>query len=168
MEAKFQALLEDFKSSLWGHYIPVPKSIVDKFFKLGIKRFICEINGVHSFSCAFMPAGNNDYFILMNKPTVKKLKLKLGQQLQIIIKEDSSEYGMPLCEELEVMLAEDPTFGSQFKALTPGLRRSLIYLVGKFKSSDLRIRSIIVVADHLKANNGKLDNKMLYEALKNK
>jgi uncharacterized protein YdeI (YjbR/CyaY-like superfamily) len=75
---------------------------------------------------------------------------------------------MPICEELEVMLQEDPEFDSFFRSLTPGTIRSLIYLVGKFKSSDLRIRSAVVIADHLKANNGNLDNKMLYEALKNK
>lgn len=168
MQLKFKAELTDFKSSLWGYHLPVPSSIVTKCFKAGIKRFVCDINGAHSFSCAFMPMGNNDYFILMNKPTVKKLNLKLGQSLDITITEDKSEFGMPMCEELEVMLQEDPEFDTFFRALTPGTIRSLIYLVGKFKSSDLRIRSGVVVADHLKANNGKIDNKMLYEALKNK
>jgi hypothetical protein len=168
MELNFKSVLADFESSLWGYHIPVPKNVVDKFFKANIKRFICEIDGSHSFSCAFMPMGNNEYFILMNKPTVKKLKLKLGQNLSIKLAEDKSEFGMPICEELEVMLTEDPDFDHQFRALTPGTRRSLIYLIGKFKTSDLRIRSGIVVADHLKVNNGKIDSKMLYEALKNK
>ncbi len=168
METIFTSKLADFESSMWGFHIPVPHDVVDKFFTAGIKRFVCEINGSHSFSCAFMPIGNNTYFILMNKPTVVKLKLRLGQTLNIKLAEDKSEFGMPMCEEFEVMLAEDPIFENQFRALTPGNRRSLIYLVGKFKSSDLRIRSALVIIDHLKANNGRLDNKMLYEALKNK
>jgi Domain of unknown function (DUF1905) len=168
MELKFKTVLSDFESNLWGYHLPVPKAIVNKCFKAGVKRFVCNINDVHSFSCAFMPMGNEEYFILMNKPTVKKLNLKLGQSLDISITEDKSEFGMPMCEELEVMLQEDPEFDTFFRALTPGTIRSLIYLVGKFKSSDLRIRSAVVIADHLKINNGRIDNKMLYEALKNK
>jgi Domain of unknown function (DUF1905) len=90
MELKFKSVLSDFESSLWGYHIPVPSNIVSKCFKAGVKRFVCDINGLHSFSCAFMPMGNKDYFILMNKPTVKKLKLKIGQELDITITEDKS------------------------------------------------------------------------------
>ncbi len=168
-EIKFKTIINNTDNSLmWNNQIIVPKTISDKIIKSKVKRFTCDINGIVSFPCALMADGKNGFFILTNKPTIKKLKVKVGEEFNVTLTEDASEFGMPMCEELEVMLAEDPKFDAHLRGLTPGTIRSLIYLVNKYKSSDLRIRSIIVIADHLTANNGKIDNKLLYQALRNK
>ncbi|MBK7007594.1 MAG: YdeI/OmpD-associated family protein [Saprospiraceae bacterium] len=164
----FKSSLLLMDSTLWGAYIPVPSEIALMFKQKSISRFICEINHVLTTHSAIMPGGNDTYFILMNKANCKVLKLPFGAELVVDMVEDTSEYGMPLCEELQVLLDEDPDFLSQFRKLTPGKQRNLIYIINKPKSSELRLRTAIAVAGHLAANKGKLDFKMLNEALKSK
>lgn len=153
-------------SPLWHSHIPVPSKIALKFKEAGIKRFTCTVDDYPSFSCAIMPNGNDSYFILMNKEKVKKWKLNFGQALNVLLVSDESEFGMEVPEEFEVLLSEDYEFKNHFQKLTPGKQRNLLYLVGKFKSSDIRIEKSVIIADHLKANSGKLDFKMLYAAFK--
>jgi len=73
---------------------------------------------------------------------------------------------MPISEELEEILSQDPDGSELFHKLTPGKIRSLIYHVGKYKSSDKRVEKGVIILEHLKANEGKLDWKMLNEAFK--
>lgn len=164
----FKSSLQQLDSALWGAVIPVPSKIALQCKKEGITRFVCQINEVLTTHSAIMPGGNDTYFILMNKANCKHLNLPLGSPLSVSLEEDKSEYGMPVCEELQVLLDEDPGFLSHFQHLTPGKQRNLIYLINKPKSSDLRLRTAIAVANHLEANQGRLDFKMLSEALKNK
>lgn len=165
---QFTSSLQQMDSTLWGTYIPVPTAIAQQFKLAGISRFICHINNTLTTHSAIMPGGNDTFFILMNKANCKLLKLPIGSTLTVTLEEDTSEYGMPLCEELEALLEEDPDFHSHFQHLTPGKQRNLIYIINKPKSSDLRLRTAVAVAGHLAANNGKIDFKMLNEALKNK
>ena len=75
---------------------------------------------------------------------------------------------MPVPEELDELMKMDVDFSTHFENLTPGKQRNIIYAISKFKSSDLRIRTAVVMAEHLKANSGKLDFKMLAQAKKKK
>lgn len=154
---------------LWGYYMPVPLDIQLAYKAKGITRFIVEIKKpVATLHSAIMPGGNNTYFILMSKQVLKQYKFQLNQDVEVTISPDVSTYGMPLSEELAELLQLDEEFAALFDKLLPGKQRNLIYAVSKFKSSDLRIRTAVVIADHLKANNGKLDFKMLNQALKDK
>ena len=51
-------------------------------------------------------------------------------------------------------------------SLTPGKKRTLLYLVGNVKNSDSRIRKSLAIADHLTVNKGQIDFKLLNEAFK--
>jgi hypothetical protein len=153
-------------SPLWNAHIPVHSKIALKYKKAGIKRFICIVDSFPSFSCAIMPNGNDSYFILINKEKMKKWKLNFGQQVNVTLSPDTSEFGMEVPEEFEALLDEDYEFKTHFLNLTPGKQRNLLYLVGKYKSSDVKIEKSIIISEHLKANNGKLDFKMLYNAFK--
>ncbi|MBK8700258.1 MAG: DUF1905 domain-containing protein [Saprospiraceae bacterium] len=167
-QVSFTSTLEDFRSSLWGSHIPVPSTIANDFKERGIKRLICTLDEKLTIHCAIMSMGNDGYYILMNKANVRKLALTTGQQIEVCLEEDGSEFGMPVPEELQTLMAEDPAFEKHFMALTPGKQRNLLYLVGKPKSSEIRLRTAVVVAGHLEANKGKLDFRMLNEALKEK
>jgi hypothetical protein len=170
MEMKFTSSILVFHDNpLWGYYMPVPLEVQAAYKAKGITRFIVEIKKpAATLSSAIMPGGNNTYFILISKQVLKQYKFQLNQDVEILMKPDESTYGMPLSEELAELLQLDEEFATHFDKLLPGKQRNLIYAIGKFKSSDLRIRTAVVVADHLKANNGKLDFKMLNEALKSK
>lgn len=166
MKEKFNTKIDSLQSAVYNAHVQVPLSVAKKFIKADAKRVICEVNGIHSFPAAIMPNGKEYFMILFNKPMMKKLKLNFGDEVQITIVPDDSKYGMPLSEELEEMLSQDIVFENHFEKLTPGKQRNIIYLISKYKSSDIRLEKTMIIADHLKANNGKLDFKILYAAFK--
>jgi Domain of unknown function (DUF1905) len=170
MQSTFTTHLLHFEdSNLWGYYLPVPLDIALAYKSAKITRLICHIPILnHQMPCAIMPRGDDRFFIMFNKESIKKFKLREGIPLEITLTEDTSEFGMPLCEELEILFAEDPDFDHYFRKLTPGKQRNIIYYVGKPKSSDLRIRTAIVFANHLKSRAGNLDFKILHQEMKEK
>ena len=96
----------------------------------------------------------------------KKLSLSVGDEVQVSIVPDKSKYGLPMPEELQAIFDMDAEGDKVFHTLTPGKQRTLLHLVGKPKSSEIRIKKAMVVVDYLKEVNGKLDFKQLNEAFK--
>lgn len=162
----FSTTIAHFTSSpLWGYYFPVSNEIASLFINGNNRRVICTLNDTISMHCALMPNKEN-WFVMLNKQVFKKLNLPLNSVIEIKMIKDESEYGMPMPDEFREVLDQDPDADVYFHNLTPGKQRSLIYLVGKVKSSDSRIRKALAIADHLTANKGNIDYKLLNEAFK--
>lgn len=160
---KFTGFLSVFdESSLsWEKHIPIPDTIFTEMLKIADdKRIICTLNNTLSFHCAMMPKGSFHY-ILVNNETFKKLKLQVNDEVSVEITKDDSKYGINISEELEEVLFSDPDGSALFHQLTPGKQRSLIHIINKFKSSQLRIEKSFVVLEHLKRQKGVLDFKKL-------
>jgi uncharacterized protein YdeI (YjbR/CyaY-like superfamily) len=68
--------------------------------------------------------------------------------------------------EFNEVLKQDREGNKLFHALTAGKQRSLLYLVGKVKNIDRRIHTALVVVEHLKKNEGRIDGNTLYSELK--
>jgi len=162
----FDSTIGKQESSLWEIRIPVPGSIAQDFLKANIKRVICTINNSLSFHCAIMPSGQNGFFIMINKENRKKLNLNIGDAIVIKLEKDTSKYGIHLPEEMEELLLMDEEGSAAFHQLTPGKQRSLLFIIGKPKNSDIRLKKAVVVLDYLKLAGGKLDFKELNEAFK--
>ncbi len=64
-------------------------------------------------------------------------------------------------EELAELLAQDEEGNRFFHALTPGKLRTLLYIVGQPKNSDIRLHRALAIVEHLKMNQGKIDYKTL-------
>jgi len=165
---KFQATLQNFNSSLWGHHIMVPHDIAQSFLAGAGKRVVCQLNGTDPFQCALMPDGKGGYFININKERRKKLRLNIGDEVEVVLEKDESKYGLPLPEELEALFEVDEEGKIFFHQLTAGRQRSLLHLIGKPKTSDTRLHKAIVVLDYLKSTHGRLDYKELHQALKDR
>ena len=73
---------------------------------------------------------------------------------------------MPMPDEFQEVLYQEPDASNYFHALKAGKQRSLLYIVGKVKNAESRINKSLAIANHLLANKGKLDYKMLNEAFK--
>jgi len=166
MEANFSTVISKFDDSLWGYHVKVPDEIYASFANEKIKRVLMQFDDSEPLHAGFMPEGNGKYFLMLSKDVMKKLQLALGQAVQVKIVKDTTRYGMPICEEMKELLELDPEGEVLFHKLTPGKIRSLLYMVNKFKSSDKRIEKAVIILEHLKANNGKLDYKALNEAFK--
>jgi hypothetical protein len=164
----FKASLQHHKHSLSQAIIPVPENIAKQLInKRADKRAVCSINNDHEYHCALLPDGEGGHYIMVNKKIRKKLNLDFGDEVQLFLKVDPTKYGMPLPKEFKEVLETDPEGQSFFESLTPGKQRSLIHIVGKVKSSDLRITKSLVILEHLKRHNGELDYKILNNDFKN-
>ncbi len=163
---KFTAIIENFNTPLWTYHIKVPLAIADHFLDNGTRRVYCKLNGKREFQCAIMPAGDNVFFILVNKKLRERLKLTDGTEVNVTLRKDDSKYGLPMPEELQEVLNTDQEGNDLFQALTPGKKRSLLHIVGTYKTTDLKIKKSLVIIDHLKMTGGKVLFKQLGESLK--
>jgi hypothetical protein len=163
-----------FKTKLFrspGHesgwyFVPVEGRIGAKFEKKdGSRRVVCTINGTESFQCALLPS-DGDFVIVVNKVKRTKLGIGEGDRIDVELKVDDSKYGLPMPEELQEVLNQDPEGDKLFHALTPGKQRSLLYLIGKVKDIDRRIHTALIFVEHLKKNDGRIVGDRLQEELK--
>lgn len=151
---------------VWSVGVEVPMEVSMKYKGSGDKRVVCTLNNQETYQCALMPAGDDRYFINVNAQLQKKLRLAVGDEVHVTIVPDDSKYGLPMPEELQAIFDLDHAGNAVFHALTPGKQRTLLHLVGKPKSSEIRIKKAMVVVDYLKEVSGKLDFKQLNEAFK--
>ena len=167
MEANFKAIIEKFDDSkLYMLHVKVPNHIYLDFKTQGIKRIVVTFNGSTLTHNAFLSDKEYGIYIKLSKDVMKKGNLVLGQEVQVHIMKDTSKYGMPISPEMEELLLQDTEGEAYFHKLTPGKIRSLLFKVNGYKSSDKRIEKSVIILEHLKANNGGLDWKMLNEAFK--
>ena len=163
---KFKSVLVCDPPEKGWHYISVEAKIAEKFQKNGgTRRVICHLNGSEGFPCALMPY-NGTYYVMVNKEKRMRLGIAAGDKVTVEIAPDESEYGMPMPEELQEVLNQDPDGEKFFTGLTAGAKRSMMYHVGKLKDVDQRIHAALIFLEHLKKNEGKLDRATLGKELK--
>jgi len=163
---KFKTTIGELSNNVYYEHILVPKKIHDKIAEGGSRRVLCYVNNEEYFHAGLMPKGDGDYFIILNKKRMKQFKLEVGAAVQIKLEKDTSKYGMRMPEEFEEVLGTDAEGAEWFEKLTDGKKRNLIHLIAKVKNPDLKITKALIMLDHLKANKGKLDFKLLNEAMK--
>ena len=138
----------------WGHCLSVPPIYADMFkTDNGSRRVVCVLNGSMTLHAAIMPYGNG-WVISMNKTNLKKLGLKVGSPVQVNMRQDDSEFGLPMPEEFREVLDQDTLAKGYFDALTAGKKRSLIHIVTGVKNVDKRIERALMLADKLKESKG--------------
>ena len=167
-EETFTSRLDKFNSNLWAFYITVPAAIGMKFVDgEEDRRVVCTLNHHQQFQCALMHKGDGDYFINVNKKIRDALGVKGGDELQVRLVKDESEYGLPMPEELQEVLDQDEEGNALFHALTMGKQRTLLYIAANVKDTQKRINRALAIVNHLKMNNGKVNFRVLNEAIKN-
>lgn len=146
----FTAWIGKLKYLLGVSIIEVPAEVVKKAGGPGKQRFICTVNNTESFPCGLMAYGTGMAYITINKARMKKLGLKEGDMVKVMLVKDESEFGMPMCEELKELLEQDPEGDARFRMLTPGKQRTIIYYISNVKSSQLRIDRALLLIGNLK------------------
>lgn len=162
---KFTARLESSGDYGW-HFIYISKKIGATFPTDGkSRRVVCTLNGKERLQCALMPAGGR-FCIVVNKRIRTALNIVSGDRVEVMLEPDESKYGLPMPKEFEEVMRQDREGKKLFEALTPGKKRSLIYWVSKGKNIDLRIHIALVIMQHLKDNDGRVDGDKLYHESK--
>ena len=162
---QFTTTLQKFDSNLWGFHLPVPEIIANKFVAGNDRRVICWINEKIRIQNALMPYSEG-YFLLLNKELVKRLNISIGEEVNLKLEKDTSEFGLPIPESFRVLLAQDEEGYQHFEKLTPGRKRSLIYVVGKVKNINSQLNKGLAILHHLKSEAGQLDFKKLNQLIK--
>jgi hypothetical protein len=150
------------------HYLLVPKETVAPLgFTGNTRRVFCTVNDSLTFQAALLPSGQGSrYFISINKEKRDKLGIGPGDPVTIELRRDTTKYGLPMPAELKEVLNQDPDGERLFHNLTNGKQRSILYYVSKAKDVDRRIHAALVILEHLKNNDGKIDHRKLYHELK--
>jgi len=159
--------LDRFDGNLWHFHFKVPATVANLYIDKNSKRVICKLNNLLDFQCALMPDGNGNYFINVNKSIRDKLGLKQGDSLHYALQKDESEFGLPVPPELEELFLVDPEGKEIFDSLTPGKKRTLLYIAASPKNSDIRLKKSLCIINHLKYTSGKINYKQLNEMIKN-
>lgn len=166
---EFTGVLEKFGDSTVGYelHIKLPDWVFREMIAIcEDKRVICTFNGNYTHHAAMMPKGDFHY-IMLNREIAKKQQWNLGDEIHVVLEKDTSKYGMVITEEMQAVLESDPEGSSLFHNLTAGKQRTLIHVITKIKSSQLRIERSFVILEHLKRQKGKLDYKILDADFKN-
>jgi hypothetical protein len=158
-------LVQSTTGSGW-HFLLVKGEIVAKLgFEGKFKRIVCTMNGGEGFQCALLPWGEL-FYIIVNKKKRDVLGIVAGDTVDVVLVKDESKYGLPMPEEFQEVLNQDPDGDNLFHALSEGKQRSILYQLSKPKDIDVRIHQALLIVDHLKENAGKIIDKLLYEELK--
>lgn len=166
MTFSFSSKIIQLDSTVWHSAILIPSEISDSFIKKYGKRCLCSINNTSDLHIALTPIGNQQYALNINQSIQKAYKVKLGDELHLEIKEDTSPYQMEVPIELTEFWKQDEKSKQVFHLLTPGNQRALIHLIAKPKSSNLRIEKTLKIHEYLNIVGSNLDFKELNQALK--
>lgn len=168
MTYKFKATLDEMPDSkVYNRHFKVPSDIRLKLLEDNPnKRILCSVNGNEAYSTGMMPLGEGRYYININKNLCKAYNIDIHDEVELELSKDLSKYGIPVPEEFDVLMDQDPEGTAYFHSLSPGKQRSLLHLLGIPKSSDLRLKKSIVLMNYLKLVKGKLDFKELNESFK--
>ncbi len=153
-----------FEYDLWSYYLAVPKPKGDLLIEGDDRRVTCTLYGERLHS-ALMPKGDI-YFIYLKKGFMKKYELSEGDEVEILLEKDTSEYGIPVPDSFGELLHQDIEGSRYFHELTKGKQRSLIHLVGKVKNVESQLAKGLAIMHHLKEAQGELDFKRLNVLIK--
>jgi Bacteriocin-protection, YdeI or OmpD-Associated/Domain of unknown function (DUF1905) len=140
------AIIQKFDNGM--HYVMVDTEIVQSFLEKGTKRVLCTI-GEEILHCALLPIKEGGHYICLGSKVCKKLKLHVGQEVNLNFSEDNSTYQFEMPEELQEVLDQDSDADAIFQSLTDGNKRGIIYLVTLVKSSEKRIERALLIATKL-------------------
>lgn len=135
-----------------SHSIVIPSEIAEYFKQKGQDRIHCLAafqDKQLEFHAALRKYQGN-YIISFGKRYQKELGIHPEDEFILTFSEDDSKYGVDMPEEFEAVLNSDPEAKEIFESFSDGKKRSLIYFVLRFKSSQTRIDKSLMVADNMK------------------
>ena len=115
-------------------------------------RVLASYNGGEVDQTRLLSAGadGEGYYLLLSVEKQHRFGLRAGDEVDVQLLPDTSDYGMPVPEEWRVLLNADPALARDFDALTPGRQRRILYVVGKPKGAATRARKARGAAAYLR------------------
>jgi len=136
---KFKQSIQKVANS--HHYVHLDSKIVDEFEKREKTRLLCVVDNTVSYSCQIKKKGET-YFIMISASNLKKLKKKVGDEVEFEICQHPNPLGVDVPEVLEVFLSQDPEAQAIYNTFTDGKKRTLIFAISRVKNIDLQVQKI--------------------------
>ncbi len=155
METQFNSKI-DYLEKLKLHYISVSEEILQEHQSeedsgsLYNQRFQITLNESVTWRAGSVSLGNKFAYITLSKARMKQLQVDVGDTVSVLLRKDTSKYGMDVPEEFEEFLRQDEYAKNRFESLTMGLQRAVIYVVAQLKSSQKRIDKTVFLMENLK------------------
>ena len=133
------------------HSVIIPDKLAQAMLSSGKKRVLVKGRYAEKqvqFHAALQKI-KGVYRIMFSKINQKLIGLDPTTGFEIRLLPDTSKYGVDVPEEFSAVLASDPLAAENLEKLSDGLKRSLIYYVKRFKSSQTRIDMTLIIAENL-------------------
>ena len=137
---KFKSRIERIETGIRMHVIPVPAEVADKL--RCTNRVIISIHGVE-LKRAVQGKKSGSPYITVGKSQLTDLRLRLGSEVSVILKEDPNPTSIDFAAELLEALRQDAQAKQRWDTFTLGKQRSLNHYVATAKQEDTRIRRAV-------------------------
>lgn len=114
------------------------------------QRVEVTVNGAVSWKGGTVSLGNGNAYITISAARMKKLGVVIGDQVQVNLRKDHSEFGLDVPIEFEEVLRQDAEANARFQQLSKGFQRYIIYMVLQYKTVDKRIDKSLFYLENLK------------------
>ena len=141
-----------FEVSLHGTYgIVLPERIVAPFLEAGQKRV--EVFARHAANevrfHAALQKRKGLYRLIFGKRHQKELGIFPNDFFKIQLREDQTEFGVEIPEELGETFRQWPEAYKAFLDLTEGSKRSVIYAISRYRTPQTRVEKALQVGERL-------------------
>lgn len=132
------------------HYLKIEATTVEKFKKKKATRLQCTLENSVIFDCGFNHLGDGNFYLIVSKRHLKKLKKQEGDILSFQIEEHPEPLGVKVPEVLEVLLSQDLDAKAIYDTFTDGRKRTLIYTINRVKDIDKQVQKILAFLEQYK------------------
>lgn len=103
-----------------------------------------------SFKTTLMPHGNGLHFMILNKEIRDKLKVTLGDQIEVKLEADTTSTEIIIPEDFQEVLYTNATANSFFEQLAPSHKKEYLAWISDAKKEETRQRRILQAVEKLK------------------
>ncbi|TYA92298.1 YdeI/OmpD-associated family protein [Seonamhaeicola marinus] len=136
------------------YHIYIPEDVFRPFVEAKHSRVKIKAShqtkSIEFYAAVKKDKNTGDYKIMFGNRLQKSLGLFMNDYFSMQIFQDTSKYGVDMPEELDAVFKSDLEAFQIFENLTAGKKRSIIYAVARYKTSQTRIDKALIACENLK------------------
>lgn len=144
---------EPFEVTITGtHAVHIPAFYMLPFIEAGHKRIklLASFKNRELVFYGAIRKYKGVYLMSFGKRYQKEMGIDKADYFRLQLFENDTKYGVEMPEEFQAVLESDPQAAEGFERLTDGKKRSLIYYIARFKSSQLKIDKALIITENIK------------------
>ena len=133
------------------HYLTIPPEVADDFASRDVRRVIASFNG-KEYRRAINGRKDGEKLLILGNSILRDLKLKMGDRVKVILRDDPNPDEIELGEEFEEVLEQDDEAAARWATFTPGKQRGLCYYINSGKRVETRIKRALEIAEKIRTH----------------